>query len=63
MEYVITCSVPFSQDASGYIACTGTIQSLANNGLTIEDAQELSGKAIWLFAIIFGVLALKKALS
>lgn len=61
--YSISCSVPLSQDANGYILCAGTIQEQAVSGLSLADAQELTGLTLVLFATVFGVLALKKALS
>ena len=52
----------------GYIACTGTLQTIERDelghfGLTPEDIPVLTGQALILFAVVFGILAMKKALS
>lgn len=61
--YSFSCSVPLTQDQNGYVVCAGTIQEQAANGLSLEEAQELTGQALVLFAVVFGVLALKKAIN
>lgn len=52
----------------GYISCSGTLQiiepdELGQSGLSPEDIPELTGQALILFAVVFGILAIKKALS
>lgn len=52
----------------GYIACTGTLQTierddLGQSGLTPDDIPVLTGQALILFSVVFGILAIKKALS
>lgn len=53
--------------SGGDYACSGSLLVIdADNipqGMTIEDAQELTGHALVLFAVVFGVLAIKKALN
>ena len=58
----------WTANAEGYIACTGTLQvierhELGHSGLTPEDIPELTGQALILFSVVFGILAIKKALS
>lgn len=48
--------------------CSGTLTTVAadqlpGNGMTTEDALELHGQTLVLFAIVFGILAIKKALN
>lgn len=52
----------------GYIACTGTLvpverDELGQSGLTPEDIPVLTGQALVLFAVVFGINAMKKALN
>lgn len=58
----------WSTSPEGYIACTGTLQvierdELGQPGLSPEDIPVLTGQALILFAVVFGILAVKKALS
>jgi hypothetical protein len=59
----ISCSLPWEQTPDGFIRCTGTIQEQPISGLSLEDASELKDQALILFAVVFGILALKKALN
>jgi hypothetical protein len=63
MSYQLTCSEAFTVDPSGFIQCVGVVESSAHVGLTIEDAQILSNEVLVLFAVVFGVLAVKKVFS
>ncbi len=59
---LVACDGTWTQ-SEGSLRCTGTLVEVPHDpGLTSEDANELSGQAIILFAIVFGVLALRKAL-
>lgn len=58
----------WSASPEGFIACSGTLQiierdELGHSGLSPEDIPELTGQALILFAVVFGILATKKALS
>jgi len=48
-------------------SCVGSLHTVeaseSLSGITIEDAQELAYESMGLFAIVFGLLALKKAIS
>lgn len=62
---LLACDGSWTQ-SNGAISCTGTLitvdsANLSHSGLTIEDAGELRGDVLILFAIVFGFLALKKA--
>ncbi|MNO01894.1 hypothetical protein D3C81_2221620 [compost metagenome] len=64
---LLACDGNWTQ-ASGAISCTGTLitvdsSNLSQSGLTIEDAGDLRGETLVLFAVVFGFLALKKALK
>lgn len=55
------------QTSSGTPVCSGTLAAvdanqIPNNGITTEQAGELIDASIYLFAIVFGFLALRKAL-
>lgn len=48
--------------------CSGTLTAVATdqlpgNGMTTEEAVELHGHALLLFAVVFGILAIKKAIN
>ncbi len=59
---LVACDGTWTQ-SEGSLRCVGTLVEVPHQpGLTSEDASELSGQAIILFAIVFGVLALRKAL-
>lgn len=60
--FSLTCSVPWSF-VEGSPVCTGELSSLATaSQLSLEDAQELQGEVLVLFAVVFTILVLKKAL-
>lgn len=63
---LIACDGTWTQ-AGGALSCTGTLVAvdstqLPQSGVTPEERDDLTGEAIVLFAIVFAVLALKKAL-
>lgn len=65
---LIACDGNWTSNADGVIACAGTLTVVAQNeigqsAMTTEDAVELTGMAMSLFAIVFGVLVAKKALQ
>jgi hypothetical protein len=65
---LIVCHGPWGTLPDGAITCTGTLQvvthdSLIPSGMTTEDATELAYASMVLFAIVFALLALKKALN
>jgi len=58
----------WATSSEGYIACSGTLRiierdELGQSGLSPEDIPVLTGQALVLFAAVFGVLAINKALS
>lgn len=63
---VLACDVEWTL-SGGQPTCAGTLQNIEANqipaGMTTEDATELAYQAMGLFAIVFGLLALKKALK
>lgn len=64
---VLVCDGQWSV-TSGSPTCTGTLlavqaHQLPGNGMTTEDALELHGQTLVLFAIVFGYLAIKKVLN
>lgn len=65
---LISCNGDWATTPEGYITCTGTLSAidsdqLAPPGITAEDVGELRAQTIILFAIVFGILAIKKAVS
>ncbi len=59
---LVACDGTWTQ-SEGSLRCVGTLVEVPHQpGLTSEDVSELTGQAIILFAIVFGVLALRKAL-
>ena len=64
---LFVCDGSVSVGASGEVLCTGTLSTVeyepALPGLTTEDAQDLTYATLGLFAVVFGILALKKALQ
>lgn len=64
MPNVLTCSVPWTISAEGSAICAGTLQNEAGGSyLTLEEADELKNEVLILFATVFAILALKKALN
>jgi hypothetical protein len=64
----ISCDGQWATSPEGYLTCTGTLSAvdsdqLAPPGMTPEVVDELRGQTIVLFAIVFGILAIKKAVS
>lgn len=63
---VLACDVDWTV-SEGNLVCSGTLQNIEANqippGMTTEDATELAYQAMGLFAVVFGVLAIKKALK
>ncbi|MCR3783607.1 hypothetical protein K3Z87_30630, partial [Pseudomonas aeruginosa] len=63
----IACDGTWAQ-SSGAITCVGTLvpvarEELSQSGLSAEDADYLIGQTIALFAVIFGVIIVRKALK
>lgn len=55
-------------DVSGSWSCSGQLQAITydpngNPAITAEDRQLLWDQTLILFAVVFGVLAVKKAIS
>jgi len=64
---ILACNGTWST-AGGSPTCSGTLvaipaDQLPGNGMTTEDALELHGQTLVLFAIVFGILVIKKALN
>ena len=62
MASLIACDGQLSTTPDGYVICTGTLQTVPT-GLSNEDRQQLTDAAIGLFAVVFAVLALIKAVK
>lgn len=65
MTQFVACEGIWSVNADSALVCTGTLTVVpySPSGMSTEDAVELGYSAMGLFAVIFGFLALKKALS
>ena len=60
---LVACDGTWTQ-SEGSLRCTGTLVEVPHDpGITLEDAKELSDQTLVLFAIVFGYLALRKALN
>jgi hypothetical protein len=63
---ILACDVDWTFPAGGP-SCPGTLYNIEAPvippGMTTEDAVQLGYQAMILFAIVFGLLALKKALT
>ena len=63
---VLACDVDWVLSGADPV-CPGTLQNIQADqipaGMTTEDATELAYQSMGLFAIVFGLLALKKALK
>lgn len=64
---LIACDGTWLSNSDGALTCVGTLVSIDRNeiapsGITPEDASQLFNNAVVLFAIVFGFLALRKAL-
>ena len=65
--YLLACDGSWKTSPDGYLSCVGTLTAierdeLGHSGLTPEDIPVLTGQALILFAVVFGILAIKKAL-
>lgn len=60
---LIACNGTWQQTPEGYLLCAGTLTEVPHSGLTLEDANQLKDHALVLFVVVFGFLALKKALN
>tara|TARA_Y100001968_G_C19448410_1_gene766814 strand:- start:3952 stop:4158 length:207 start_codon:yes stop_codon:yes gene_type:complete len=65
---LILCDGNWTVGAGGTVACSGVVSvvsqdQLGHSAMTLEDAKELTGQTMFLFAVVFGVLAVKKALQ
>lgn len=59
---LVACNGNWSQ-SDGSLRCVGTLVEVPHQpGITPEEAKDLTDQAIVLFAIVFGLLALRKAL-
>lgn len=63
MASLIACEGTWQQSPDGYLLCAGTLTVVADPALTLDDALQLKDSALMLFVIVFGFLALKKAIS
>lgn len=66
--YLLACDGSWKTSPDGYLSCVGTLvaierDELGQPGLSPEDIPVLTGQALILFAVVFGLLAMKKALS
>lgn len=65
---LILCDGLWTTGAGGTVACSGTLSvvsrdDIGQSAMTLEDAKELAGHTMILFAVVFGILAVKKALQ
>ena len=65
---LIGCDGQLAANADGTIVCSGTLVAVADNtnglmALSPEDYAQIRGDVLTLFAIVFGILVLKKALQ
>lgn len=66
----LACDGSWSVGPAGELSCTGNLatytaeelQEVVSPGITIEEAQHLRDEALVLFAVVFGILVIKKAL-
>lgn len=66
----IACDGSWSTDAGGSLTCTGTpvaitgseLQAELNAGLTTEEVKGLTDASLYLFALVFCFLVLRKVL-
>jgi len=66
-QYFIACSQPWTVIGGGTPHCTGTLQVVSRDeinpqGLSSEDLSDYVGHVLILFAVVFGALAVKKAI-
>ncbi|WP_043311468.1 hypothetical protein [Pseudomonas sp. ML96] len=62
MRKLIACDGTWQQSAEGYLLCAGTLQTVPDEGLSTDEALQLSDWALAMFVGVFCVIALKKAL-
>ncbi|WP_137885731.1 hypothetical protein [Pseudomonas sp. 2FE] len=67
MNFVL-CDGAWGVTANGALTCTGTLTSIPQDslipaGMNTADSVELAYQAVGLFAVVFGVLAIRKALK
>lgn len=60
---LIACDGTWHQSPEGYLTCSGTLQVVPHSGLTAEDAAQLRDGSIAVLVVVFGFLAIKKALN
>lgn len=65
---LILCDGNWTVGTGGTVACSGVVSvvsqdQLGQSVMTLEDAKELAGHTMILFAVVFGILAVKKALQ
>lgn len=66
----LACDGSWSVGPAGELSCSGNLvtytaeelQEAVNPGITLEEAVELRDHALVLFAVVFGILVIKKAL-
>ncbi len=59
----IACSGPWQTSPEGYLRCAGTLHELPQQAaLTAEDYKELLDSSLYLLVVVFGFLAIKKAI-
>lgn len=68
MKFIACDGGSWATSPEGYITCTGTLQAvtseeIAQPGITDEDLGSYRDQTVILFAIVFGILAIKKAVS
>jgi len=67
MNHVL-CDGMWTVGAGGTVACSGVVSVVSQDqigqpAMTLDDAKQLSGETLLLFAVVFGILAVKKALQ
>lgn len=65
---LVLCDGTWTVGAGGAVACSGVVSvvsqdQIGQSAMTLEDAKQLSGETLVLFAVVFGILAVKKALQ
>jgi len=67
MNHVL-CDGTWTVGAGGTVACSGVVSvvshdQIGQSAMTLDDAKQISGETLLLFAVVFGILAVKKALQ
>lgn len=60
--FYLACSERWTTSPEGNLRCPGTLVESGNPALTPEDYSYLKDETVILLAIVFGFLALKKAI-